>query len=94
LKITKHKILAASDFRTFSGYDLDELEESFPDIFYDYIYDIRHDVSRVFVSHNPKCEFIGALDSDGGYYVYKKEDPDFGPGWFEVDFTELAEYLK
>ena len=94
MKITKRKVTASTDYRTFDGFRLDEVEEMFPDIYYDYFYDIRNDVEEVYISRDPECEFVGALDTDGMYLVYKKEDPDFGPGWFEVTFEELAEYLK
>lgn len=94
MKITKRKIQAASDFRTFAGYDMDEMQESSPDVYWDYLYDIRTDVQRCFISFNPNCEFIGVQDSLGDYFVYKVDDPDFGPGWFEVTFEELSEYLK
>ena len=94
LKITKRKVTAASDFRTFNGYDLDELSEWYPDILYDHLYDIQDDIKQVFVSNNPECEFFGVEDLSGNYFVYKQYDPDYGPGWFEVDFAALADYLQ
>lgn len=94
MKVTKRKIQAASDFRTFDGYDLDEMQEIFPDIYMDFIYDIRYDVNTVYISKNPNCPYIGVQDSLGDYYVYVNDHPDFEPGWFEVTFTELSNYLE
>lgn len=94
MKITRCKIQAAEDFRSFNGYDMDEMKELFPDVYYDWLYDIRTDVKQCFISENPQCKFIGVQDTLGDYYIYKIDDPDFGPGWFEVSFEELSEYLR
>lgn len=93
MKLTKRKIQAASDYRTFDGYDLDEFQEIYPDLYMDFIYDIRYDVQKVFVSRNPECNFIGVRDTDDGYYVYDNSMV-VDPGWYEVTFSELADYLS
>ena len=97
MKITRKTIQAASDYRTFDGLSLDEVEESYPNIYYDYFYDIRNDVREVFLSKNPECKFVGVEDTEGKYYIYKTttyyEDGEVDPGWYEVTFQELFNYL-
>ena len=97
MKITRKTIQAASDYRTFDGLSIDEVEESYPTIYYDYFYDIRNDVREVFLSKNPECKFVGVEDTEGKYYVYKTttyyEDGEVDPGWYEVTFQELFNYL-
>ena len=92
MKVTKKKIQAASDFRTFGGYSLDEVEESFPDLYYDMFYDLRTDVDEVFISNDPENIYIGAHDkNEDRYYIWRTDLED--PGWYEVDFEELFRYL-
>lgn len=95
MKITKRKIMAASDYRTFDGLALDELFESNPDLYYDYFHDIRFDVDEALISRNPNCPYIGVIDKEGKHYVYKNAElGEEGPGWYEVSFAELFDYLK
>ena len=94
MKLTKRKIQAASDFRTFDGYDLDELQESFPDTYMDYIYNVRYDVAKVFLSRDVDCDYIGCQDSLGDYYVCNIIESGYDPEWFEVTFQELSDYLS
>ena len=88
------QISAAQDLRTFDALTLQELKETNPDIYFDYFHDIRHDVDTAYISKNPECEFIGALDTDGDYYIYNRV-PDFNddPGWYQISFDELFDYL-
>lgn len=94
MRITCRKIQASSDFRIFDAYSVEEAEEMIPEIYYDFFYDVRNDVNQIYVSKNPLCTHIGAQDSDGRYFVYDEAEPEFGPGWFEVTFAELSDYLK
>lgn len=98
MKITRKTIQAASDYRTFDGLSIDEVEESYPNIYYDYFYDIRNDVREVFLSKNPECKFVGVEDTEGKYYIYKTTthygDGEVDPGWYEVTFQELFSYLN
>lgn len=92
MKLTKRKIQAASDYRTFYGYSLDELEEIYPDIYADFFYDIRNDVDEVFISSNPANDCIGCHDmSEDKYYIWNEDVND--TGWYEVTFEELFNYL-
>ena len=94
MKISRKKIQAASDFRVFSGLTLEELSESDPDLYYDFFHDIRSDAELAYISKNSDCDFVGVKDNEGKYYVYKKSYGIDGPGWYEVDFNELFNYLK
>lgn len=53
----------ASDFRKFSGYTLEELEELRPKVYNDDRYCILsfrpNEIKQVFLSKNPKCKYIG-----------------------------------
>lgn len=92
MKITRKPIKAASDYRTFDGLSLDEVEESYPEIYADYFYDIRNDVDEVYISKNADCMYIGTHDkSEDKYYVFRNDIAE--AGWYEVDFEELFEYL-
>lgn len=92
MKITRKTIQAASDYRTFDGLSLDEVEESYPEIYADYFYDIRNDVDEVYISKNADCMYIGTHDkSEDKYYVFRNDIAE--AGWYEVDFEELFEYL-
>ena len=91
MKLTRKKIQAASDYRTFVGLSLDEVEESNPDVYYDYIYDIRFDVDTVYLSKSDSNNMVGVQDKEGKYYVYNAEDE---PGWYEINFDELFTYLQ
>ena len=93
MKITKRKIQAASDYRDFNGLSLDEVEESYPDLYYDVISDIRNDVDEVYLSNDPANFFVGVHDkNENRYYVLRTDIVD--SGWYEVDFEELFKYLK
>lgn len=94
MKITKRKITAAQDFRSFDGFSPEELKELDPDFYYDVVYNIRNDVDTIYLSKNSDCEYIGALDSDGNYFYYKLNDPETIETWFESSFEELANLLK
>lgn len=90
MKLTKTKITAASDFRGFNGYDLEELKEMLPNIYNDYFYAIRSDIETAYVSTDPECRYVGAKDTHGDYYVYSPDELR----WAEVYFTELSRYLS
>ena len=86
-------VQAASDFRTFDGYSIDEVLELFPEIYEYYLARVSDDIDRVYIPrHIAKCEYIGVLDTEGQYYVWEGDGED-GPGWYEVTFEELADLL-
>lgn len=93
MKITRKKIQAASDYRTFDGLSVDELEESESELYYDYFFDIRKDIREAFISKNRDCKYVGVEDQEGKYYIYDAEGSE-GPGWYEVTFDQLFEYLQ
>lgn len=93
MKITHKKIQAASDYRTFDGLSIDEIEESYPDIFEFYFKDIYNDIEEVYLSKNPNNNRVAILDTDGMYCAYLANGTE-GPGWYETTFKDLFDWLK
>lgn len=96
MRITRtRKINAASDFRRFDGFTVEELQEIYPDIFEDMIEDIQEDIDEIYISKNPACPFYGVKELDGSIdlWVPDRYGRMEGPGWFEVTFEELAQAL-
>lgn len=96
MKITHRKIAASTDYRTFDGFSLEELEEIYPDIYLDVFYDVRYDVETAFISRNPDCKYYGAQSPDDNlYYLWSpKGFRKMSPGWYEVTFEELSRALS
>ncbi len=90
-------IKAAQDFRDFYGYTIEELKEDESPYYYDVFWDIRYEVQVAYISNNPNCHWIGALDTEGRYYVTSIGDVEYDewqPYWEEVSFEQLCNYLK
>ena len=90
-------IQAAQDFRQFYGFTIDELIEDESPYYYDLFRDIEDDVEFAYLSANPKCNWIGVLDTTGRYYVTSISDVEYDewqPYWKEVSFEQLCNYFK
>lgn len=89
----KRFIMSAQDFRTFDAYTWDEVEEWYPELYNDKLWEgIRDYVRKVFVSKNEDCDYVGILAVDGAYFICPLHSEN--PPLCEVDFEEFFDYLK
>lgn len=88
MKITKKKIQAASDYRTFDAYTPEEIDEMFPDWETWASKEEIHDAELVYLPKSEENPYIGIKYPDGEIWVY-------GAGRdAKVSFEELCDYMS